>query len=56
MFIALEIGIILGSASTLIFYDNSKHTILISFLIGALLSLVAALYLIWHIRTKKSIY
>lgn len=56
MFIALEIGIILGSASTLIFYDNSKHTILISFLIGALLSLVAALYLIWHIRTKKSVY
>lgn len=56
MFIALEIGIILGSASTLIFYDNSKHTILISFLVGALLSLVAALYLVWHIRTKKSIY
>jgi MFS family permease len=56
MFIALEIGIILGSASTLIFYDNSKNTILISFLVGALLSLVAALYLIWHIRTKKSIY
>jgi MFS family permease len=56
MFIALEIGIILGSASTLIFYDNSKHTILISFLVGALLSLVAALYLIWNIRTKKSLY
>jgi len=56
MFIALEIGIILGSASTLFFYDNSKNTILISFLVGALLSLVAALYLIWHIRTKKSLY
>ena len=56
MFIALEIGIILGSASTLIFYDNSKNTILISFLVGALLSLAAALYLVWHIRTKKSIY
>lgn len=56
MFIALEIGIILGSASTLFFYDNSKQTILISFMVGAFLSLVAALYLIWHIRTKKSIY
>lgn len=56
MFIALEIGIILGSASTLIFYDNSKHTILISFLVGALLSFVAALFLVWHIRTKKSLY
>lgn len=56
MFIALEIGIILGSASTLIFYDNSKHTILISFLVGALLSFAAALFLVWHIRTKKSLY
>ncbi|MBU3660763.1 MAG: MFS transporter [Flavobacteriales bacterium] len=56
MFIALEIGIILGSASTILFYDNSKNTILISFLAGALLALVSALYLVWHIRTKKSIY
>ena len=56
MFIALEIGVILGSSSTLFFYDNSKQTILISFLVGALLSLVAAFYLIWHIRTKKSLY
>lgn len=56
MFIALEIGIILGSASTLLFYDNSKNTILISFMVGALLSLVAALYLIWQIRTKRSDY
>ena len=56
MFIALEIGIILGSASTLIFYDNTKNTILLSFLIGAILACCAALYLIWHLRTQKSAY
>jgi MFS family permease len=56
MFIALEIGIILGSASTLVFYDNTKNTILLSFLIGAFLSFCAALYLIWHLRTQKSAY
>jgi MFS family permease len=56
MFIALEIGIILGSASTLVFYDNTKNTILLSFLIGAFLAFCAALYLIWHLRTQKSAY
>ena len=56
MFIALEIGIILGSVSTLIFYDNSKETVFISFGVGAILALIAAVFLIWQIRTKRSVY
>jgi len=56
MFIALELGIMFGSLSTLLFYDNTKNTVFITFIIGAIIALFAAFYLMWHLKTKKSIY
>ena len=56
MFIALEGGIMLGSLSTLLFYDSTMNTILISFLFGAFLALVASIYLVWHLTNRKSLF
>jgi MFS family permease len=54
MFIALEFGIMLGSASTLISYDNTFASISMAFLIAAGFALVALGYVIWHLCYKKS--
>jgi MFS family permease len=54
MFIALELGIMLGSMSTLFTYNNSKSSVYFAFSVGAFSALIAGLYLIWHIRTQKS--
>ncbi len=56
MFIALECGIMLGSLSTLFFYSSNLSSVFISFAFGAVLSLVASIYLIWHIRNRKSLF
>jgi len=56
MFIALECGIMLGSISTLIFYNSTMETVFISFLIGAMLSVIASVYLIWHIKNRESLF
>ena len=56
MFIALECGIMLGSISTLIFYNSTMETVFISFLIGAMLSVIASFYLIWHIKNRESLF
>jgi MFS family permease len=54
MFIALEFGIMLGSASTLITYDNSFGTVPFAFIVAAGFSFAALGYLIWHLRYHKS--
>jgi MFS family permease len=56
MFIALELGIMTGSLSTLITYHNTKATVYLSFAVGAIFALLATFYLIWHLRTKESKY
>jgi MFS family permease len=56
MFIALECGIMLGSLSTLVLYNSTLSTVFISFAFGAFLSFIASLYLIWHIRFRKSLF
>jgi MFS family permease len=56
IFIALELGIMIGSLSTLVFYHNTKSTVYLAFSAGALFALLAALYLIWHLRTQFSRY
>ena len=48
LFIALEIGIMLGSSSTILTYDNTKESIENVFLFGILMSFLAIMYLIWH--------
>ena len=48
LFIALEVGIMIGSYSTIVTYDNTKASIENVFLFGILMSFLAILYLIWH--------
>jgi MFS family permease len=55
MFIALETGIMVGSFSTLLTYDNTLDNIPQTFGIGALLASCAVVYLIWHLRKRTSI-
>lgn len=55
MFIALEFGIMVGSFSTIFFYDNTPESVPITFCFGAFLALISGLYLIWHLKKKESI-
>jgi len=48
IFIALEIGIMIGSSSTLLTYDNTQGSIIQVFLFGAFMSILAITYLLWH--------
>jgi len=56
MFIALELGIMTGSLSTLATYHNTKTTVYLSFAVGAIFALLASIYLIWHLRMRESKY
>lgn len=56
VFIALELGIMIGSSSTLVFYHNTKSTVYLSFSVGAIFALLAGIYLFWHLRTQVSRY
>ncbi len=54
MFIALEAGFIVGSLSTVFLYDSTWSTVPLAFGFGALLALVALLYLLWHLKYSTS--
>ena len=54
MFIALELGIMTGSLSTLLTYNNSLETIPLAFSVGSGLALTAFIYLIWHQKKRIS--
>ena len=54
MFIALEFGIMLGSASTLLTYNNTFETVTIAFIVAAGFAFIALTYLIWHLSKRKS--
>ena len=55
MFIALELGIMLGSISTIFTYNNHFETIYFGFSFGILMAVLAAAYLIWHLSKRKSL-
>jgi multidrug resistance protein len=54
MFIALELGIMAGSFSTVLTYNNTLESITNGFLLGAFMALLAVLYLIWHLKKRTS--
>ncbi|MBL1280386.1 MAG: MFS transporter [Fluviicola sp.] len=54
LFIALEIGIMLGSASTMLTYDNSLASIPLVFSVGVVLMLLNISYLFWHLFYRES--
>lgn len=54
MFIALEIGIMTGSALTLFSYDNSIASVKTTFLIAAGFAITSMLYLTWHLFRRQT--
>jgi MFS family permease len=54
LFIALELGILFGSFSTLLLYDSTPSTILNVFIYGACVAGAALLYVIWHLIFKEN--
>lgn len=55
MFIALELGIMVGSLTTLLTYNNTLQSIPQAFLTGAMLAFLAFIYLGWHLLKKSSV-
>lgn len=55
IFIALELGIMLGSGITLITYDNTLNSMLLTFSIAAFIAFLALVYLTWHLARRTSI-
>ena len=54
MFIALEIGIMIGSSSTILTYDSTPETVFAGFSVGVVLAVAALLYLLWHQKYRHS--
>lgn len=54
LFIALELGILFGSFSTLFIYDSTPNTILNVFIYGACVAGAALLYVIWHLIYREN--
>jgi MFS family permease len=54
MFIALEFGIMLGSASTLLTYNNTFETVTLAFLVATGFATLGLGYTIWHLYRRKS--
>ena len=55
MFIALEIGICLGSIITNVIYQNNESNIVLVFYFGTGAILATMIYLIWHLIRRKSL-
>ncbi|MFT5581463.1 MAG: MFS family permease [Psychromonas sp.] len=55
MFIALELGIMLGSFSTVFTYDNTFDSMKLVFGFGVFMALTSFLYLIWHLKRRQSL-
>lgn len=53
LFIALEIGIMIGASSTLVTYHNTFSQVVYVFLTGSLFALISVIYLIWHLKNHK---
>jgi MFS family permease len=54
MFIALEVGIMLGAYSTTWTYKNTYESVSMTFVTGAIFASVAFLYLVYHLLFRKS--
>ena len=50
VFIALEAGVIIGSLIPFFLYDNSFATITLLYILAATATIIALIYLIWHMR------
>ncbi len=55
MFIALEFGIMAGSLSTLLTYNNTPETVFYAFSVGIGLAILSIIYLVWHLNRRSSL-
>jgi MFS family permease len=55
IFIALEVGIMFGSFSTIYLYDNTWNSIPLVFTFGIVVAFLALFYLLWHLRRRQSV-
>jgi MFS family permease len=55
LFIALELGIMVGSLSTIFTYNNTLDSIPIGFIFGSILAFISLIYLVWHLKKRHSI-
>ncbi|MCE3296150.1 MAG: hypothetical protein K0R65_1864 [Crocinitomicaceae bacterium] len=55
MFIAMELGVMLGSFCTTFLYDNTFKSVIPTFFFGMFSAAVACIYLLWHLKFKKSV-
>ncbi len=55
IFIALELGIMIGSFSTIFTYDNTLDSIPFVFSIGIIMIILAIIYLFWHLMKRESL-
>jgi len=55
IFIALEVGIMIGSAITLFTYNNTLESMTFTFEVISLLALSSVVYLIWHLFRRSSL-
>lgn len=54
LFIALECGFMFGAGITIFVYDSTISSVSSTFLIAAFLTLLAIIYLVWHLSKFKS--
>ncbi|WP_300355293.1 MFS transporter [Fluviicola sp.] len=54
MFIALEFGVLSGALATNLWYQNNLKSIWNVFLFGAGMAFLCIVYLLWHLKTRKS--
>lgn len=55
MLIALELGIMFGALLTLVTYDNTKGTIFLTFIIGAIMATFACIFLFFQILKERTV-
>jgi MFS family permease len=55
MFIAMELGIMFGAFSTIIFYRNTYESVLPTFFLASIFAFSALIYLFWSLKYRKSV-
>ncbi len=55
LFIGLELGVMIGSASTLLTYQNTFDSVALTLLPIIILSIISVIYLFWHLRYRDSV-
>lgn len=55
LFIGLELGVMAGSSSSLLTYDNTFESVPFTLLPIIIMSILSIVYLLWHLKYKQSV-